>query len=85
MGIDLASEVSTTVYVKLLDEGTDVWRPVPAQRLAPKLCRLTDDPTQKPDDEVWQFELGAVVRCEYRTLSEGNCLVAIEQSEKVGV
>jgi len=57
---------TTTVYVTLLDEGVDVWRPVQAEHLGGDLYRLTGE---RPDDEVWPFSPGDVVRCHIRTLS----------------
>lgn len=54
-----------TVYVPLLDEGIDVWRPVKAEHVEADLYQLTESP---PDDEVWPFAAGDVVRCELREL-----------------
>lgn len=64
-----------TVYVELMDEGVDVWRPVEATVEADGTFRLPDE---APDDEVWRFAPGSVVRCEPRALSEGEALVAVE-------
>jgi len=50
---------AATVYVALLDEGVDVWRPVQAEYLGADLYRLTGAP---PDDEAWPFAIGDVVR-----------------------
>jgi hypothetical protein len=66
------------VYVALLDEGTAVWRPVAAEQVGPGLFRLLGP---VPDDEVWEFPPGAVVRCEGRQLSGGAALVAVERVE----
>jgi hypothetical protein len=66
---------SLLVYVALLDEGVDVWRPAPAEQVAPHLYRLLGP---MPPDESWQFQPGEVVRCEARPLSEGLALVAVE-------
>lgn len=57
---------TTTVYVALLDEGVDVWRPVQAEHVGGDLYRLTGE---RPDDEAWFFGAGDVVRCKERTLS----------------
>jgi hypothetical protein len=57
---------TVTVYVALLDEGVDVWRPVQAEPLGADLYRLTGAP---PADEAWPFAVGDVVRCDVRTLS----------------
>jgi hypothetical protein len=68
----------TKIYVYLLDEGTDVWRPVDAEKVADDLYRLIGSP---PDDtENWEFQTGSVVRVENRTLSDGPALVAVESA-----
>jgi hypothetical protein len=72
-----------TVYVELLDEGVDVWRPVQAEHLGGDLYRLTGE---QPDGEVWPFAVGDVVRCRVQRLTTGNwdrreaVLVAYEKS-----
>jgi hypothetical protein len=63
-----------TIYVALLDENVDVWRPVTAQR---------EDDNYRivgpvPDSETWSFGPGSLVRCEQRELSDGIALVAVE-------
>jgi hypothetical protein len=63
-----------TVYVYLLDEGTDVWRPVTAERVGSDRFRLSGP---LPRGETWQFPPGEVVRCEQRVLSGGPVLVAV--------
>jgi hypothetical protein len=65
---------SSTVYVALLDEGVDVWRPAAAEQIAPYLFRLLGP---VPPGECWQFQPGEVVRCEVRVLAEGPTLVAV--------
>jgi hypothetical protein len=65
-----------TIYVYLLDEGVNVWRPVAAQPLGADLYRLEGS---VPADESWQFQPGTVVRCQERLLSEGPRLVAVAQ------
>ena len=63
------------VFIALLDEGVDVWRPVEAFRLSTDTFRLVED---QPRDlnETWEFLPGEVVRCEPRDLSDGPALVA---------
>ena len=56
------------IYMPLLDEGTDVWRPVEATHLSGDLYRV-DGTT--PADEKWVFPQGAIVRCERTTVKEG--------------
>jgi len=63
------------VFVRLLDEGVDVWRPVEADLVADGTFRLASmDP---PPDESWEFPPGAIVRCELKCLSVGLSWVAI--------
>jgi hypothetical protein len=54
-----------TVYVELLDEGVDVWRPVQAQVEGDGVYRLPDS---APADETWAFPAGSRVRCEHRAV-----------------
>ncbi|REF89238.1 hypothetical protein DES32_0457 [Methylovirgula ligni] len=60
------SVVPITIFMPLIDEGVDVWRPVQAQPLE-NACYFVLGPM--PDDEKWEFPPGAVVRCEMRSLS----------------
>jgi hypothetical protein len=63
-----------TIYMPLLDEGVDVWRPVKATKLTTDTYRI-EGPI--PDDEEWAFAPGSVVRCERKSFSEGVGLAAI--------
>lgn len=65
------------VYVKLVGEGVNVWRPVEAEQLDYDRWRLVEDP---PEEETWPFAKDDVVRCERRKLSGGEVLVALEQA-----
>ena len=77
MASQLVAQVTdVTVYVQLLDEGVDVWRPVEATPLAHGLYRLTG---RRPDGESWAFDTGDVVRCRPRSLSGDEVLVACQK------
>jgi hypothetical protein len=66
------------VYVALLGEGTEVWRPVAAEQVGPDLFRLLGP---APEGESWEFGPGAVVRCRERAFAGGaRGLVAAEQA-----
>lgn len=67
-----------SVYVALLDEGTDTWRPIAAERVGPGLFRLLG---AVPPGESWRFKPGDVVRCQGRLLSGRLVLVAVENSD----
>ena len=58
-----------TVHVLLVGEGTDVWRPVPAVRVAPGVYRLGGP---VPEGESWAFSPGELVRCASRAFSGGE-------------
>jgi hypothetical protein len=73
----------TLVYVELLDEGVDVWRPVAAEHLGGDLYHLIGE---RPENEVWPFATGDVVKCQLRKLSGdygklSDMLVAYEKSD----
>jgi hypothetical protein len=62
--------MSATIYIYLLDEGTDVWRPVSAEQISDEIYRITGSP---PDDtETWQFFTGDTVRCREQTFASGE-------------
>jgi len=65
-----------TIFVRLLDEGVDVWRPVPAIDIGNQRFRLTAPDDYDTSFETWEFPRGAVVDCETKTLSDGPALVA---------
>jgi hypothetical protein len=59
------------IYVALLNEGTDVWRPVQAVTVEESIYQVA--PEQEPDsDETWEFQPGDFVRCELKTFSDGQ-------------
>ncbi len=67
MSAAMASSTDTaTIFVRLVDEGVDVWRPVPARRLSEATYQLSDAPA--PDDEAWSFQPGDIVVAEHRLL-----------------
>jgi hypothetical protein len=68
------NRILETIYVALLDEDVDVWRPVEARREG-GFYRIVGP---VPETEKWAFDSGSLVRCEQRELSEGPVLVAVE-------
>lgn len=58
-----------TIYMPLLNEGVDVWRPIEATPLPSDLYRVEGE---IPEDEEWAFAPGALVRCEWRTFAGGE-------------
>ena len=66
------------IYVALLNEGTDVWRPVDAIPLGNDLFLIPKE-TAIPEDEEWEFRPGQEVRCRQLTFSDGINLVAYKE------
>jgi len=58
-----------TIYMPLLIEGTDVWRPVQATLMSGGNYRVEGHAT---DDEQWAFAPGTIVRCAPHTFSGGE-------------
>ena len=71
------------VYVALLGEGTNVWRPVDATKIRDDIFRIDG---AAPNDEEWQFAQGAMVRCVRRNHSgDQSELVAVEALDKAAI
>ena len=74
----------TQIYVYLLEEGTDVWRPVHAVDLGNSIFRILSV-NEDPEDEEWEFSTGDAVYCEPRLLGGSGgpheCLVAVRKVE----
>ncbi|HEU0311193.1 MAG TPA: hypothetical protein VFR36_08255 [Sphingomicrobium sp.] len=67
----------TTIYMPLLNEGTDVWRPVEAMKIGELGYMVTEN---APPEEEWAFQPGHILRCEERQLSGGTHLVAVAKA-----
>jgi len=61
------------IYVKLLDEDIDVYRPVNAIKINDCIYKIIDDDQKayQEDGEVWEFKKGDIVKCSYKNLSQG--------------
>ncbi len=67
-----------TIYMPLVGEGVDVWRPVLAERLEMGRYRVLGP---VPESEQWLFAPGSIVHVEMKRLSEGEALVAVEAAQ----
>jgi hypothetical protein len=68
------------IYLALLDEGVDVWRPVQAEHLEANMYRVLEQPYDRTI-ECWQFDPGDVVLCEMVESSGGRILAAIRTAD----
>jgi hypothetical protein len=74
MSADQASDTKATIYVRLLGEGTDVWRPVPASRLigTTNVFRLGEPYGYAPEIDTFEFLPGSLVECELKRFADGG-------------
>jgi hypothetical protein len=67
---------SETIYIRLLGEGTAVWRPVAAERLHDGTFRILGE---MPDYEEWAFQPGEIVHSKSHVFSDGVKGIAADQ------
>lgn len=70
------------IYIKLLGEGTEVYRPVSAIKVNEntyEVCKLKNYDTE---DEVWEFPPGTYVIVEERILDGEKVFVAIMDKKR---
>lgn len=67
------------VFVRLLDEGTNVMRPVAAQKVGGGVFHLLETLGYDPEYETWEFLPGSFVRCEPAVCGEEKILMAVQQ------
>lgn len=75
-GVKLATK---TIYIYLLDEGTDAWRPTLGEELKENVFRVLPAPNSNTEDETWEFEPGQIVKCVVRKMGGEDVLVAEEE------
>jgi len=76
------TDTDVVVYVRLLDEATDVWRPVPATALPDGTFRLLKPDGYDPNAETWEFPPSMKVHCITRKFADGDeGLVAVARAE----
>jgi len=68
------------IFVALLGDGVEAWRPVQAKKLHGNVYRIVDQPYDR-ETETWQFEPGANVVCELVDASGGRMLAATERAD----
>lgn len=77
-----ATNTDAIVYVRLLDEGTDVWRPVRATALPDGIFQLAEPDGYDFEAEIWEFPPRAKVKCVPKKFGDGEeGLVAVAYAE----
>jgi hypothetical protein len=72
-----ADEQIEAVFVRLLDEGTEVVRPTSALPLGDGSFQLLPTSDYDPETETWEFLPGSKVQLERTTRSGGTILLAV--------
>jgi hypothetical protein len=67
------------IYIPLLDEGTDVWRPTDGEAVSDLIFRVLPTADYDPQDEHCAFPPGTLVRCVAELREGKEVLVAIER------
>ena len=62
-------QMETVIYMPLVGEGTDCWRPVRAVQITEDVFEVID---HIPPDESWKFAPFSRVRCRRRTFTGGE-------------
>ncbi|WP_396590306.1 hypothetical protein [Allomuricauda sp. R78024] len=79
LGEMLENQIKEIVYIKLLDDGTPVWRPTIGVRLENGIYKIQKTENYDSLDEKWEFKPGSVVRCKFINISGESCLTATEE------
>ena len=67
-----------SLYVRLLNEGTEAFRPTHASELGGGLFKLLPTPNYDPDDKEWEFLPGEMVRVEILPGPTGDFALAVK-------
>ena len=65
-----------TIFIPLIDEGTDVARPTQGEPLGGGVFRVLATEGYDSEDEIWQFPPGSIVLCGTKLTSLGTVLMA---------
>jgi hypothetical protein len=77
MWVEMDSTTNRTkIYVRLLDEGTEVSRPTVARELGAGLYEILPTEQYDPEDEKWEFPPGSVVKAKRIDDDTGTYLLA---------
>ena len=78
------SEEFILLYVYLLNEDTDCWRPVPAIKVNDSEYVLQGFEIHNPEDEEWEFLPGSHVNAKKKIFSNGKqVLVATKLQDEI--
>ncbi len=67
------------IYVALLNEGLEVWRPVKALQLSDSKYKILEDNEYDKESEQWEFPPGTTVMCEKKKIKDGVIKAAVSK------
>ncbi len=70
------------IYIHLLDEGTIVYKTVPAIEIEDNIYKVQGSEFYDPEDEVWEFPPETYVLVEEQNIDGENVLVAIKEKNR---
>lgn len=73
------NSMEKNIYIQLLEEGTKVYRPVPAIEIENNIYEVQGFEIYDPEDEVWEFKPGVHVIVEEQELDGELVLVAVKE------
>ena len=60
----MANAIDKEIFIKILNEDIDVWRPVKAVQIAQYIFKITDTTKFESElDEILEFKQGDIVKC----------------------
>ena len=60
----MANAIDKKIFIKILNEDIDVWRPVKAVQIAQYIFKITDTTNFESElDEILEFKYGDIVKC----------------------
>lgn len=85
MSEEMASSTSRSVeiHVRLMDEGTEVFRPTRALDLGEGRFQIQAPADYDPELETWEFVPGSIVRVGLRSDESGQYRIAIPDNPQV--
>lgn len=77
MSVEMGSSTSVVeIFIRLLNEGTEVLRPTPGRLLGPNEIQVLATPDYDATVEEWEFPPGSKVRCVKEVRGDRELLVA---------
>jgi hypothetical protein len=78
MSVATALDIKRKIYVRLLDEGTEVYRPISCSYCGGGTYRIEGAIGNLDVDEKWEFPIGSLVKCKEKVLDGDVVSLAFE-------